>query len=105
MAKTTNAMFDIEQVTMNTPMDVLIKRGRDNAIQTDPAKLAQMIPVARDPWKRIQKVENKLIKGLIPMRHEKMGADIFFLLPRYSGAHGGGFKTAGEHQYSSSSLW
>ncbi|KRK47877.1 hypothetical protein FC96_GL002082 [Secundilactobacillus kimchicus JCM 15530] len=77
MAKTTNAMFDIEQVTMNTPMDVLIKRGRDNAIQTDPAKLAQMIPVARDPWKRIQKVENKLIKGLIPMRHEKMGADIF----------------------------
>ena len=76
-AKAISAKFDIEQIMVDAPVDALIKRGRDQAIQMAPKKLARLVPVARDPWKQIQKVENKLLKELLPLRHKKMAADIF----------------------------
>ena len=70
-------IFDLKKIKINRTAKELEEAGKEKRAKVSCEKLAEFIPVHRDPIAAIKKTESKMVQELLPLRHERMLASKF----------------------------
>lgn len=70
-------IFDLKKIKINHTQKELEEEGKKIQQQTSSKDIAEFVPVDRDPVAAIKDTESKMIKELLPLRHERMTANKF----------------------------
>lgn len=65
-------IFNLRRIQLSQTKDQLIKMGEERQQQLPSSALAAFHQVDRDPVEAIKKTESKMIKELLPLRHQRM---------------------------------